>query len=92
MNIWESKQGPSWRLRRRATFGSMIFGGLIVSYVAFRWDSTSLAETLALGGFGLIGAVVAAYIGGAAYEDVRLHGQRASVNVDEVDDESMEGL
>jgi hypothetical protein len=24
-----------------------------------------------LGGFGLIGAVVAAYVGGAAYEDVR---------------------
>jgi acyl CoA:acetate/3-ketoacid CoA transferase alpha subunit len=64
--------GPSWKLRRRAVFGSLIFGGGIVSYVALRWDSTSLAETLALGGFGLIGAVVAAYIGGAVYEDVRL--------------------
>jgi len=37
-----------------------------------RWDDTALAETLVLSGFGLIGAVVAAYIGGAAYEDVRL--------------------
>ena len=41
-------------------------------YVALRWDDTSLAETLALGGFGLIGTVVAAYVGGAAYQDVRL--------------------
>jgi len=64
---------PPWKLRRRAIFGSMIFGGCIVTYVAIRWDSTSLAETLALGGFGLIGTVVAAYVGGAAYEDVRLH-------------------
>jgi uncharacterized membrane protein len=64
--------GPSWKLRRRAVFGSLIFGMGIIIYVAFRWDSTSLAETLALGSFGLIGAVVAAYIGGAVYEDVRL--------------------
>lgn len=64
---------PPWKLRRRAIFGSMIFGGAIVAYVAIRWDSTSLAETLALGGFGLIGTVVAAYVGGAAYQDVRLY-------------------
>jgi multisubunit Na+/H+ antiporter MnhG subunit len=64
--------GPSWKLRRRAVFGSLIFGMGIILYVAFRWDSTSLAETLALGSFGLIGAVVAAYIGGAVYEDVRM--------------------
>lgn len=75
--------GPSWKLRRRAVFGSLIFGGAIVTYVALRWDSTSLAETLVLGGFGLIGAVVAAYIGGAAYEDVRLHPRQESVRVQE---------
>lgn len=63
---------PSWKLRRRAVFGSMLFGAAIIIYVAVRWDDTALAQTLALSGFGLIGAVVAAYIGGAAYEDVRL--------------------
>lgn len=67
---------PSWKLRRRAVFGSMLFGAAIVMYVAIRWDDTSLAQTLALSGFGLIGAVVAAYIGGAAYEDVRLQPDR----------------
>lgn len=65
---------PSWKLRRRAVFGSMVFGVLVVAYVAIRWDDTSLAQTLVLGGFGLIGAVVAAYVGGAAYEDVRTYG------------------
>jgi hypothetical protein len=63
---------PSWKMRRRAVFTSLVFGMGIVIYTAIRWDSTSLSETLALGGFGLIGAVVAAYIGGAAYEDVKL--------------------
>ena len=63
---------PSWTMRRRAVFGSLIFAGLVIVYVMARWDDTSLAETLVLGAFGLIGAIVAAYIGGAAYEDVRL--------------------
>ena len=67
------KQGvPSWKFRRRAVFGSLIFGVLVIVYVMLRWDDTPLAETLVLASFGLIGAVVAAYIGGAAYEDVRL--------------------
>lgn len=72
---------PSWKLRRRAVFGSMLFGAAIVIYVAVRWDDTALAQTLALSGFGLIGAVVAAYIGGAAYEDARLFPQRNIVTV-----------
>jgi peptidoglycan/LPS O-acetylase OafA/YrhL len=62
-------------MRRRAIFGSMVFGALIVVYVAIRWDDLRIAETLALGGFGLIAAAVGFYTGGAAYEDVRLHGR-----------------
>lgn len=63
---------PPWTMRRRAIFGSMLFGALVIAYCAIRWDDTSLAQTLVLGGFGLIGTVVAAYVGGAAYQDVRL--------------------
>jgi peptidoglycan/LPS O-acetylase OafA/YrhL len=66
---------PSWKLRRRAVFGSMVFGAMVVAYVALRWEDLRIAETLALGGFGLIAAVVAAYTGTAAYEDVRLYGK-----------------
>lgn len=64
---------PSWKLRRRAVFGSMLFGMAIVIYVLIRWDDTSLAQTVVLSSFALIGTVVAAYIGGAAYEDVRTY-------------------
>lgn len=63
---------PPWKYRRRAIFGSMLAAFAILAYLMVRWDDTSLAQTLALGSFGLIGTVVAAYVGGAAYEDVRL--------------------
>lgn len=66
---------PSWKLRRRAVFGSLIFCGIVIVYVSVRWDDTSLASTLVLGAFGLIGAIVASYIGGAAYQDVHLFQQ-----------------
>lgn len=64
---------PSWKLRRRAVFGSMLFAMGVIVYVLVKWDDTSLAQSLVLSSFALIGTVVAAYIGGAAYEDVRTH-------------------
>ena len=67
-----NNNNPSWKLRRRAVFGSLLFAMSVITYVAFKWESTSLSETLVLSSFGLIGAVVAAYIGGAAYEDTKL--------------------
>ena len=68
-----NQKGPSWTLRRRAVFGTLVFGAFIVTYVAFRWEDLRIAETLALGAFGLMGSVVAAYIGGAVYEDTKLY-------------------
>jgi hypothetical protein len=67
-----SAKKPSWKLRRRAVFGSLIFAGFIIAYTAIRWDSTPLAETLVISSFALIGTIVASYIGGAVYEDVKL--------------------
>ena len=60
---------PSWKFRRRAVFGSLIFAGGILVYLLVRWESTPLAETMTLSAFGLIGAIVASYIGGAIWED-----------------------
>jgi len=66
---------PSWKFRRRAIFGSLLFSALIILYVAIRWDDTQIGDTLALGAFGLMGAIVASYIGGATYQDVKLYRQ-----------------
>jgi multisubunit Na+/H+ antiporter MnhG subunit len=69
----DSLTKPSWKLRRRAVFGSMLFAMAVIVYILARWDDTSLAQTLVLSSFALIGTVVAAYIGGAAYEDVKTY-------------------
>lgn len=69
---------PSWKLRRRAVFMSLIFSMSVIIYILFRWDDTSLAQTTVLSAFGLIGAIVASYIGGAVYEDVRLNPKKNS--------------
>ena len=57
---------------------SLIFSMSIIIYVLYRWDDTSLAQTIILSAFGLIGAIVASYIGGAVYEDVRLNNKNNS--------------
>ena len=86
---------PSWKMRRRAVFFTLIFCAAIIGYVAYRWDSTSLAENLVIGSFGLMGATVASYIGGAAYEDVRTYktdAEYSSINnlEEEYSEEGME--
>jgi len=63
---------PSWKFRRRAVFGSLIFAAIIISYVTFKLEDNGISETLALGAFGLMGAIVAAYIGGATYQDIKM--------------------
>jgi multisubunit Na+/H+ antiporter MnhG subunit len=70
---------PPWKFRRRAVFGSMIFAMGVIVYTLVQWDDTSLAQTLVLSSFALIGTVVAAYIGGAAYEDVKTYQTDASL-------------
>ena len=59
-------------MRRRAVFGSLIFAGAIIAYTAIKWESTQLSETLVISSFALIGTIVASYIGGSVYEDVKL--------------------
>ena len=66
-----AKADPTWRLRRRATFGVLGFCAVVVAVVMFRWEDTRLAETLVLGAFGLAGAALGTYTGAAAYQDVR---------------------
>lgn len=67
---------PSWRLRRRAVFGTLVFAAFIILYVVIRWDDTQLAQTLVLSMAGLMGSIVAAYTGFAVWEDRGLYGQQ----------------
>lgn len=60
---------PSWKMRRRAVFGTLVFSAGIILMVAIRWDDTELAQTLVLSMAGLMGSIVAAYTGFATWED-----------------------
>ena len=81
---------PSWKLRRRAVFGSLLFAGAVIVFVLFKWEDTSLAQTVILSSFGLIGAIVASYIGGAVYEDTRLSNIQQQVSVPTTEEQGME--
>ena len=75
-----SRSLPSWKLRRRAVFGSLIFCGLLVGWAVITGADTSVAETAVLGAFGMASVIVTAYISGAVYEDVRLNQLRKVEN------------
>lgn len=65
--------GPSWKYRRRAIFGTLIFGALIILWVVFSGDSRPVLDTVVLAVSGLMGAALSVYTGAAAYQDVRLY-------------------
>ena len=71
---------PSWKLRRRAVFGSLIFCGLLVGWAVISGTDTRVAESATLGAFGMASVIVTAYISGAVYEDVRLNQLRKVEN------------
>jgi len=75
---------PSWKLRRRATFGTLVFALGVIAYVTLRWDSTPLAETLVLSMAGLAGGVVTAYIGFAVAEDKAFIAQQGLESEDDI--------
>lgn len=81
---------PSWKLRRRAVFGSLLFAGAVIAYVLFKWDDTALAQTVILSSFSLIGVIVASYIGGAVYEDTKLANITPQVSVPTTEEKGME--
>lgn len=63
---------PSWKLRRRAVFGSLLFCAIIISYIVFIADEKAVYETVIFSAFGLMGAIIASYIGGAVWDDYNI--------------------
>lgn len=63
---------PSWKLRRRAVFGSLIFCAIIITYIVFIADEKAVYETVTFSAFGLMGAIIASYIGGAVWDDYNM--------------------
>jgi hypothetical protein len=65
-------QGPSWRMRRRVIFASVITGvGMVVAGGLLIWLDKVGGE-LVVAGTSLISIVTTAYVAGATYEDTKL--------------------
>jgi len=65
-------------MRRRAVFGTLIFCAAIISYVVFIGNEKAVYDTVAFSAFGLMGAIIASYIGGAVWDDYNM--RRVSKN------------
>lgn len=76
---------PTWKMRRRAVFGTLVFAAGIITAVVVRWDDTELAQTLVLSMAGLMGSIIAAYTGFATWED------RGAIQQGHYDPEAPEG-
>lgn len=63
---------PSWKYRRRAVFGTLSFGAVIILWVVFGGDDRAVLDTVVLSVSGLMAAALSVYTGASAYQDVRL--------------------
>jgi hypothetical protein len=68
----EYMQKPSWKMRRRAVFGTLIFCASIITYIIFVGNEKAVYETAVFSAFGLMGAIIASYIGGAVWDDYNM--------------------
>ena len=84
-------------MRRRAVFGTLIFCAIIISYIVFIADEKAVYETVTFSAFGLMGAIIASYIGGAVWDDYNMKrvnartSDVASSNVASSDETSTQG-
>jgi hypothetical protein len=62
----------TWRIRRRIINTTLVLCALQIIYLTIWGADTRLNETLALGAYTLAGAVIGAYVFGAAWEDIRM--------------------
>jgi hypothetical protein len=73
-------------MRRRAVFGTLIFCAVIITYIVFIGEEKAVYETATFSAFGLMGAIIASYIGGAVWDDYnmkRVTSRQDTVSADE---------
>lgn len=73
---------PSWRIRRRVIFCTLIFCAAEIVYLTLWADSTDLAETIANGVLILAGSVIGSYVFGAVWDDRNVMAMRREEKTD----------
>lgn len=82
---------PSWKMRRRAVFGTLIFCAVIITYIVFVAEEKAVYETVTFSAFGLMGAIIASYIGGAVWDDYNMKRVNSRNQKATADESSTEG-
>ena len=67
-----SSQEPSWKIRRRVIFGTLIFCALTIGYVLWMGEDTKIGETAITMAFITAGSVVGGYVLGATWQSVSM--------------------
>lgn len=65
----DSVSKPSWKIRRRIIFITLIFCALEIGYITFFGKDTSLNESIVTSAFLLAGSVIGSYVFGAVWDD-----------------------
>ena len=70
----ESKDGPSWKFRRKLIFGSyrLGFGMIVFGALTFLVDQWGVGVTLITGGVSLISIITTAYTVSASWQDTKI--------------------
>lgn len=69
ININMDEQKPSWTIRRRIIYSTLLFCMLIVTYSLYQGEDKKIFETGITMSFILAGSVIGSYIFGAAWSD-----------------------
>lgn len=63
---------PSWTIRRRVVFATLLFCAAAVAWLLVAGESTPLNETIANGLILLAGGVIGSYVFGATWDDLNV--------------------
>lgn len=63
---------PSWKIRRRVIWGTLVFCAVTVGWLAVAGEDTELNRTIANALILLGGAVISSYVFGAAWDDMNV--------------------
>lgn len=70
MDELKQSDRPTWKIRRRIIFGSLLFCAFIVLFVLMKPVDSTIGETAITMAFFLAASVIGSYVFGAAWEDI----------------------
>lgn len=60
---------PSWKIRRRVVAVTLVYCALMICYLVYKGEDTTLNEAIATGLILLAGSTIGSYVFGAVWDD-----------------------